>query len=1010
MKNLDFFVLRSSLLSYEESTDLFERLINGEELEYILREKFQNPILQEAIFVASPIVYEQMLKLLSQELESKDVDPLCETLLKYLLRATGRATPYGLFGCSAVGKFEVRGNYIFGSEIRRNAKLDISVINLITNIVQNSSLKEGLRYSVNNTLYAIGEDFRYTEYQGKVEEVGYFRFVGVKANKILSHLLKKCTSLTKYTELVDFIVELGYSVLDAREYIDSLIQEQVLLSELVFSSNNTDQLEVLTSALRRCGDDFIHGIVIKIKEQLDRVNEGKLSSYKMVLNGLNELNFKFDKNRFLHVCSFRSSNVNLTISNAVKKDLIEAIGICSRLDFERESQLEDLKTQFVRRFENQTVPLLLLFDPDFGISFSKSFDAELKESDSKNRQLMQRFSILEETIKNDSEYFDLAKMFNTDSAKLADSIDSFSVIAELYEGKPEAIVFLKQVSYGSSANLLTRFATGDDEIREKARSLIVEEEVAHENVIHAEIDHLPQSRAGNVAIRPPLRSYEIPIYSIGSQSLKVIRLDDLFVRVVDGRFLLISNSLNSEVIPHLTTAHNHRQDESHPMYRFLGELNHQSSQRFRFWDWGIYSTNRSLPRICFNSVIISPLTWNLLKKDWDWSFKSIGEFDRLRLENRIKDRVLLVDMDNLLPLDLRVPSCVQLLQRYLSKNGSVRLFEDYNHLWGPKFISDKNKRHVCEVIIPFARQAEVVKKLNHGVASNVQLAKIRKQFFFPGSEWLYFKLYLGKSSSDVILRKFYTKLIKKYQGLGQIDSWFFIRYTDPEYHLRIRLKLKRKEHLGSIISDFSELSYGLGKIWRFQVDTYQREFDRYGGLDAIPDAELFFHIESEFLMDLYARLKETSNSDFFLIAGIFWINKLVSICLIDSKFKESFFDTARDNQLLIIGRTNDQSRINKNLDKEFRKLRGNIDSVITDQFKHDNRILKIRECANSFFDRVLSEIKGFERNELNISRLNSFIHMFVNRLFREDQLYEEYRIYYFLSKYYYSINKRYRNV
>src|SRR5207248_587833 len=56
--------------------------------------------------------------------------------------------------------------------------------------------------------------------------------------------------------------------------------------------------------------------------------------------------------------------------------------------------------------------------------------------------------------------------------------------------------------------------------------------------------------------------------------------------------------------------------------------------------------------------------------------------------------------------------------------------------------------------------------------------------FPPGSEWLYAKLYAGNSSVDQILAGLVAGVVSGFAGA--FDLWFFLRYADPDWHLRLR--------------------------------------------------------------------------------------------------------------------------------------------------------------------------------------------------------------------------------
>src|SRR6185369_9589299 len=77
------------------------------------------------------------------------------------------------------------------------------------------------------------------------------------------------------------------------------------------------------------------------------------------------------------------------------------------------------------------------------------------------------------------------------------------------------------------------------------------------------------------------------------------------------------------------------------------------------------------------------------------------------------------------------------------------------------------------------------------------------------------------------------------------DSWFFLRYSDPEPHIRVRFAGEPGRLTGELLPELCKWASRLmdeEKCLRFTLETYEREVERYGGFDGISIAELvFFH-------------------------------------------------------------------------------------------------------------------------------------------------------------------------
>jgi hypothetical protein len=104
-----------------------------------------------------------------------------------------------------------------------------------------------------------------------------------------------------------------------------------------------------------------------------------------------------------------------------------------------------------------------------------------------------------------------------------------------------------------------------------------------------------------------------------------------------------------------------------------------------------------------------------------------------------------------------------------------------------------------------------------------------RRVFPPGSEWTYVQLYAGSATADRLLTEAVGPLARRLVGSGAADSWFFMRYADPQFHVRVRFH----GDPDGIRPAVDELVAGLvddGLVHDAKLATYRREVERYGGL------------------------------------------------------------------------------------------------------------------------------------------------------------------------------------
>src|SRR5262249_55204668 len=139
-------------------------------------------------------------------------------------------------------------------------------------------------------------------------------------------------------------------------------------------------------------------------------------------------------------------------------------------------------------------------------------------------------------------------------------------------------------------------------------------------------------------------------------------------------------------------------------------------------------------------------------------------------------------------------------------------------------------RYVHELVVPFLRAQPPSRR------SAVRSVPAVERRFAPGSHWLYAKLYSGVAIADEVLRDVVLPLVIR-DGFSQaVNRWFFLRYSDPDTHLRLRF-CGTPDMLASYVAPMLHAAVARqltdGRIWRVQLDTYEREVERYGGPDGI---------------------------------------------------------------------------------------------------------------------------------------------------------------------------------
>ncbi|MBS1548306.1 thiopeptide-type bacteriocin biosynthesis protein [Amniculibacterium sp. G2-70] len=292
---------------------------------------------------------------------------------------------------------------------------------------------------------------------------------------------------------------------------------------------------------------------------------------------------------------------------------------------------------------------------------------------------------------------------------------------------------------------------------------------------------------------------------------------------------------------------------------------------------------------------------------------------------------------------------------------------------------------------------------------------MKNRKYAPGSEWLYFKIYTGYKTADkLLLNKIYPLIIdlkrKKY-----IDQFFFIRYSDPHYHLRVRLHISEHKNLGEVIVLFNKNLYKLlnnNTIWKIQIDTYNQEIERYN-VHLIEHIENFFHIDSDYIIKILKAINIKFNND----EDVKWI---IGLKLIDSSL--SLFYSGDEDKMNVISAMSESFKNefgfnmynSKQFNSKYRENKHTIEAVmsgvnIIDDYNYTNLY---NLCKKRHKDLIASTslIKQTQlKKQLSQDIIIDLIHMTINRLIPAENRLHELILYDFVKRYYLSVIAKKRN-
>jgi thiopeptide-type bacteriocin biosynthesis protein len=386
--------------------------------------------------------------------------------------------------------------------------------------------------------------------------------------------------------------------------------------------------------------------------------------------------------------------------------------------------------------------------------------------------------------------------------------------------------------------------------------------------------------------------------------------------------------------------------------------------------------------------VLAAATWTLSRAELEPVTAAEGA-DRVQALARLRQAVGLPrwicvhDDDNVLPVDLDNALAVDSFAQLIKSQATVVVTE----LWpapADLVVTGPDGRYASELIIPLVRVAANASVALAPAAARAPIAAIRRSFA-PGSEWLYAKLYTGHTTADHVLTDAIAPIVH------DCPAWFFVRYADPHAHLRLRMRGEPAWLAGEILPRLEAATRGMlddGRIWRLQLDTYEREVERYGGPVGIELAERLFAADSACVIDLVGMLDGEAEGE---------VRWRLAVRGIDQLLDDLGFELAE--RLAIVERVRDGFAREHGADRSIALQRG-----LGDRYRHDRGALEsLLDHARDADSELAPGLERFaERSRANASIVlelraaaargaltcalaelaPSYLHMHVNRLIR----------------------------
>jgi len=964
-----FFLLRSPLLSAGELCDWYTNdtaLPLDDHSRFLLALELGSPALFEALCHGSAA-------------KASRTQRAAE---RYLVRASSRCAPFGLFAGISIGTIAEQTELRFAAraDYRLHARADGYVLALAGRRLRQLAGTPDVTYVRNETLLRVGRWYRFLAIDLTREEKNVYVTTTVVRDEVLDAVIDFTKVPVPAAGLISFIAGIaGVDTASAAGYVTSLVDRGVLARTGLPPPDAHSALNAATAAL--AGEDpalakRLEQYAAAVESIAVPVGSIRREDIHSITSQARELGFS--ESRFAaNIVMVKPGAFSL--SSEVVGDIADGVDILRSTARSRTHPLlRRFKERFVSRYEASRIPLLEALDPDVGIAidevtepdaerFLRPFKAPPEAEDTpfgrREELLIDLISCLrpgEIEVELTTEH--LKALSHAEPLPVQESFNVLCTLSQRADGHYD--VFIGGAGGPPGVRLMTRFAFASEELETFVRDAVATDERIAAPALLAEIIHQPADPAQwNVSLKPALRAVELPVLGIPSESSRQLALQSLFVGVSDDR-IIITTADGTEVIPRLTSGHNYLFHRNPGLFKFLGALQSQNSPMPLEWAWGALSSRRFLPRVRCGRVVLSAARWRFPRAELEQhgDVKAIAEF-------LIKSGVPPLVFNESLLLDLRSPRALPLLSAGIKSSEQLLITECFPR---PETMVAEGPegRFVCEIDLPFHRIASEKRPL----FSPVDTQQVRT--FRPGDEWLFAKLYCAPRMSDDLLAAAVQPLTQQLRREGLIDRWFFIRYADPDFHLRLRLRHPEGQH-GAVMTLLRDMlrEQQLDRfVHRLTFDTYEREIDRYGGATGIVLFESLFHGDSEATLESIAAAALDTFADKLAYATLA-IEQILALSGLD-------FDER--SQLL----ANWIDRMKGRLVPPVKNLRQTLAEAYRSNDAHIQRSANIAERVTAraqFVEGPMNEIVAAARAGMLTKQLRelmfSLCHMMINRIF-----------------------------
>jgi lantibiotic biosynthesis protein len=863
---LQSFMVRTPILATD---DFFVILNNCQTEEKILNFFDQTPVIAEAIQIASPSLYSSLKN--RNNLSQKQHKQIAASLLKYISRMSTRPTPFGAFSFISLGNWSKTSDAHYQlSSVKKRVRPDVSwLTSVLANICESDGPLPSILIKVNPLIRDTGGRIHLSYYRNKKSR-NPKESISIRKTPLIERILGLCRKPISMEALQKAVYESDNAIQAEKlqVLIRELLTKQILRLSIIPSLLSTTIFEDFLENLKEgFGEIEAFKLAKKFSEKINQYSKIPLGEGCAALQELfQEMNHFADcEVTPLQVDSYNSTDL-VQVNDRIASDLAEGAEVLWKISYWKKdlSLLKEYHEKFLNKYgSSRLVPLKELVDEGVGLGlppFNHKQDRTFREPplpEQKYRSWIRKeyeeclHDQRQEIVFNPNFIDQLTKNIDKKEALLSLDI-TCEIIADSSEDVDNGHYLLfAQFLTSEGGSTYGRFL---DMLGEKGiqviRSLTQLEQSHEPNTLFSDISFMPYDiRGGNVCIHPNLRKYTIDLDNPSSKQGENISLEDILVGASEDRLFLTLRATGKELVVH--AHHLYNQDLAPDIVQFLRLVSTERYSNITPFFWGELEQSSFLPRIRYKNIVLSAAQWHidldLLNAEKNSSHSDIkARFNAWAERWQMPAYLFLTVGDQRILLNRNEASHVNEIIDQIKKGNKVKLVEKLGQKKG-NWVKSSRGSHQSEFTFTFAKNPKYARQplfIDKKVEEEIPL---KDRFKSPGSEWLYFKFYVSQDSQDYFISGIMPKFISHLLSQKVVDQFFYIRYTDPDHHLRIRFKGNPATLTSVLLPKMHQWAQTLIEerlLYRYELSTYDREIERYGGKELLEYAEKFFFYDS----------------------------------------------------------------------------------------------------------------------------------------------------------------------